>query len=284
MNKKTENPEKAMMFATPHKGSRVRDIGIYAILILLVVGEVHMLHRIDEIRSFVDQRDSQMQANLQNEFKKKLATENVTQTAALESATKRIELRLLYMESRTRSAQSYAHQAARRIEQMQSAEDAALLSMRQMLAQKASTSQMEALNHVVAGTRADVDLAGARIVKLQTRVARLDRVTADQIADINQQLAAVHRHAPRFLPFRLVRNHPETVGGVAMVLTRTRVKHGRFDLRLAAGNVRLERKNAMAGEPIFFVPNNPQATYEVVVSRISRDEVQGFLGFPGQTR
>ena len=278
MNKQTLTPEKVTMLTTPRKGYSAKDIGIYAILILLAVGEVHMLRRINEIRGYVDQRDSEVQTHLQNGFQQKLATVNAQQNQGLESATERIERRFLQMEGTTRNVQSNANRAARQIEQMQAAEDAALRSIQQMLTQKASASEVGALSRQFAQARADIDFAGAKVERLQAQVGQLQATTKGQIGGLTGQLAAIRRQSPRFVQFRLVRNRPQTVGGVAMVLTRTRPKDGHFDMRLVVGNAHLDRKNATAGEPIVFVPGNPQQTYEVIVNQVGRGEVQGFLG------
>ena len=281
MNNQPLTPEKVTMLTTPRKGHSGRDIGIYAILILLVVGEVHLLRRINEIRGYVNQRDSQVQTHLQTGFEQKLATVNAKQSKGLASATERIERRFLQVEGTTRSAQSDANQAAQQIEQMQAAEDAALLSIQQMLAQKASASEVGALSNQFAQARADIDLAGAKVELLREQVGQLQATTQDQIAGLNGQLASIRRQSPRFFQFRLARNRPQTIDGVAMLLTKTRPKNGHFDMRLMIGNAHLERKNAAAGEPIVFVPGNPQQTYEVIVNQVSRDEVRGSLGMSG---
>jgi multidrug efflux pump subunit AcrA (membrane-fusion protein) len=275
-------PEKLMAITLPRKWHSGKDIGIYALLILLVLGELHMVHRIGEVRSYVDQRDSAVQTDLQAGFRKKLAAENGVQSLALKSATNQIERRFLQMEGRARDAEINANQASQQLEQMQSAEDAALVSIQQMLAQKASVSDIRALGRQVAETRADVDLAGVQVVRLHAQIGRIEGATEDQIIDLTEQLAAIRRDSPHFLQFSLVLNHSEAVGGIAMMLTRTRQKDGQFDLRLTAGGDHIERRNAIAGEPIFFVPGNPQRAYEVVVNHIGRNEVRGFLGAPGE--
>jgi len=271
---------KSTLLTTTRKGHVGRDIGIYAMLILLVVGEIHVLHRIGQMRSYVDQRDGQVRAGLQHGFQKQLDAENAVQNSALESATKQIERRFLQMQGRARQAQADADRAAQRIEQMQAAEDGALVSVQQMLAQKSSASELRALGRQVAETRADVDFAGAQVAQLRAQVGRLERVTQEQIVDLNEQLAVVRHKSLRFRQFNLVLNHPQAVGGIALVLTGTRQKDGHFNLRLAADGNHLEKKHTAVGEPIFFVPGNPERAYEVVVDRLGRNQVHGFLGAP----
>lgn len=281
MNRQEFPPEgNPAVHNTARKGRVGRDIGIYAILILLVVGELHVLHRIDQMRGYVDQRNSQLRAGLQDGFRKKLNAANAAQREAMQSATKQIDRHLLAMQARARQAQAEADQAARRLEQMQAAEDGALASIQQMLAQKSSASQLRALNRQVAQTREDVDFAGAQLARLHAQVGHLEGVTTGQITSLSDQLAAVRRESPGFRQFRLVLHHSQSVGGIDLLLTKTRRKHNRFNVLLVAGSKRLEKKNAAVGEPIFFVPGKPATTYEVVVDSVGRNEVHGFIGAP----
>lgn len=279
----TLSPDKVMVLSAPQRRSVGKDIGVFAILVLLVLGELHVINRIGQMRSYVDLRDSQLQAGLQHGFQNKLDAASAAQNLALESATKQTEGRILQMEGRTRLAEGNANQATQQLVQMQSAEDSALLSIRQMLEQKASAADIRALSSQMGQTRLDVDLSRTQVARLRDQVGRIEEAVEDQITALNDQLAEMRHASPRFLPFRLVVNQPQAIGGIALLLTRTRQKTGNFDLRLTAGTNRLERKNAAPGEPIFFVPGDPQKTYEVVVDRIGRNEVNGFLGAPAQS-
>lgn len=281
--KQTLTPEQLMALTAPRKGHSISHIGIYALLVLLAVGEIHMLNRISNVRNYVDQRDRIVQTNIQAGFQKKLAAESAGQKRALESATKRIERRFSQMQGRASAAQADAARAARRLEQMQSAEDAALLSIQHMLAEKASRSDVRALANQIAETRSDIDLAGAQVARLGPQVNQLARRTDGKIDGLQEQVAALRRKSPRFVPFSLIRNRSQTVGGIAMVLTKTHPRNGHFDLRMAAHGAHLERKNAVASVPIIFVPGNPEHAYEVVVNAVGHDEVRGFLEASGET-
>jgi chromosome segregation ATPase len=70
------------------------------------------------------------------------------------------------------------------------------------------------------------------------------------------------------------------VGSLSLELRGTNTKHNQFTLALYVDDMRLEKKNRSVDEPIYFYTRGSRAPLELVVNRVGKNQVAGYLSVP----
>jgi hypothetical protein len=68
-------------------------------------------------------------------------------------------------------------------------------------------------------------------------------------------------------------------------LRGTNTKKSQFTVALYVDDMRLEKKNRSVDEPIYFYTQGTRAPLEMVINKVDKDKVVGYLSVPkGETR
>jgi len=127
----------------------------------------------------------------------------------------------------------------------------------------------------IAGTRADLEatkqaLAGAK-GELTSAIAR----THDEL------VALAHRTDRDYFEFNLPKkNIKQKVGTVTLELTKTNLKKNQFTLNLYFDDKKTERKDKAINEPIYFYVQGASSALELVINKLGKDTVAGYLSTP----
>ncbi len=71
------------------------------------------------------------------------------------------------------------------------------------------------------------------------------------------------------------------MGPIQLNVNKTDPKKSKFTMTVYADDREIEKKDRTAGEPIqFYVGNSRTAPYEVVVFKIAKDQLTGYLSTP----
>jgi hypothetical protein len=70
------------------------------------------------------------------------------------------------------------------------------------------------------------------------------------------------------------------VGNLQVELRGTNPKKSQFTLALYVDDMRLEKKNRSADEPIYFYTRGTRAPLEMVINSVDKDKVAGYLSIP----
>jgi hypothetical protein len=114
--------------------------------------------------------------------------------------------------------------------------------------------------------------------------------TADElhgsIARTSEEVAALRRRGERdYFEFDLTKSKTaRRIGPVGLALRKADTKHLRYNLDLMADDNKLEKKNVNLYEPVFInLPEWPQPV-ELVVNRVEKDRVKGYVSTPKYKR
>ncbi len=174
----------------------------------------------------------------------------------------------------------------------------------QALASKADASQVEA-QVKAAKTEADskIGQVSTEVGGVKTQVGQvrtdLDATRRDlegtqrQLVDVRDTLsAAVAKNASELNQLRLKgerdyfeftihkKNQITKVEDIRLVLTKTDVKKGKFNLKVLVDDSQLEKKDRLINEPIQFLVGKNRVRYEVVVNWVQKDTAGGYLSVP----
>jgi len=156
--------------------------------------------------------------------------------------------------------------------------------------------QQEALGAVtgeVAGVKSDVggvksDVASTKS-ELEATKAKLERTIGDLgiqsglIATTREDLELLkHRGDRNYYEFTLRKKQRTPISTVSFELKKTDPKKGKFTLNVLADDKTIEKKDRTMMEPMQFYTGRDRQLFEVVVFKVDRDTVTGYLATPKQ--
>jgi chromosome segregation ATPase len=147
--------------------------------------------------------------------------------------------------------------------------------VKQELASKANGSDVEAVGNDVKAVRSDLDAA-----KQNLQMARSEFGTL--IARNHEEVEQLRRLGTReYYEFTLAgKGNTQQVGGVTLELRATNPKKHQFTVNLVVDDMKLEKKNRSINEPIFFYTTGSRQSLELVVNKVEKNKVIGYLSAP----
>jgi len=139
-------------------------------------------------------------------------------------------------------------------------------------AQADANAKIGGLSSDLATTRKDLEasLSGTK-GELTGAIAR----THDELVEL------AHRTDRDYFEFNLAgKNARQKVGTVMVELARTNPKKNQFTVNLYFDDKRTERKDKAANEPVYFYVQGASSALELVVNKVNKNSVAGYLSAP----
>jgi len=152
--------------------------------------------------------------------------------------------------------------------------------------QKESEEKIGAVATYVTGAKKDIE---ATKTDLEATKGKLDRATGDMgvmsglIARNHDDLEELKRKGDRnYYEFTLKKaKSPQRVGPIQLNVNKTDTKKSKYTMTVFVDDREIEKKDRTAGEPVqFYVGNSRMAPYEIVVFKVGKDELTGYLSTP----
>jgi chromosome segregation ATPase len=124
--------------------------------------------------------------------------------------------------------------------------------------------------------------------ELETTISNLKRVNGDLdnhaslIATNGKELAALRALGERnYIEFTVPKaKHPQRVGDISLRLEKVDLKKNRFTVEVTADDQVTEKRDRTLNEPIQFYTSKAKQPYEIVVNKIQKDTIVGYLSTP----
>lgn len=174
--------------------------------------------------------------------------------------------------------------------QVQKQQQAAVAQLNQAIAQKASASEVNKLqadsNAKIGGL--STDLAGTKQDLANTKSEFTNALTGTKgelngaIARTHDELVALaHKSDRDYFEFTLPRKKAQQkVGTVTVELDKTDTKRNVFSMYLSFDDKRTYRSNRAMNEPLFFYVQGAPSALELVVNKLGKDSVSGYMSTP----
>jgi hypothetical protein len=218
----------------------------------------------------VAQNDSQQAAALEQ----KLAQANATSTG-LQSDLGVVEKRLRVTQSDLKKARD--EEAKTKEEDAQKLAQLAQTDtdVKNQLATKASTDDLNAVNGSVNNVK--TDLEGT---KSDLKMARSELGTL--IARNHEEIDVLRRMGERdYVEFSIQgKNKPQKVGSITVELRSVDTKKNKFTVALTVDDTRTEKKDRTLDEPVVFYPRGSHQADEFVVNSVAKDKITGYISVP----
>jgi chromosome segregation ATPase len=134
----------------------------------------------------------------------------------------------------------------------------------------------------VSSVRADLESTRRDLEGTQRQLLDVRDTLSAAVAKNSTELAQLRLKGERdYIEFTLPKKGEMTkVEDIRLVLTKTDVKKGKFNLKIIVDDKQLEKKDRMINEPIQFLVGQNRIRYEVVVNWVQKDKAGGYLSIP----
>src|SRR5438874_942053 len=148
-------------------------------------------------------------------------------------------------------------------------------SVHSELATKASSDDVKSVDTKVVGVRTDLDSTREDLKMAKSEMGTL-------IARNHDEIDQLRRLGERdYTEFTITgKNRPQKVANVTVELKGVNPKRNQFNLAMVVEDKRFEKKNRAANEPIFFYMTGTHIPEEIVINKIGKDTISGYVSVP----
>ncbi len=166
-------------------------------------------------------------------------------------------------------------EAAKAVEETTTKLSALDTSVHTELATKAASDDLKNVDTKVVGVRTDLDTT-----REDLKMARSEMGTL--IARNHDEIDQLRRLGERdYIEFTIAgKNKPQKVGNLTVELKGANEKRGQYSVAMTAEDRRLEKKNRYMNEPIFFYLSGTKIPEELVINKVGKDTVSGYVSIP----
>jgi hypothetical protein len=148
-------------------------------------------------------------------------------------------------------------------------------SVHSELAAKAGADDLKNVDTRVVGVRTDLDAT-----REDLKMARSEMGTL--VARNHDEIDQLRRMGEReYVEFTIVgKNKPQKIANVTLELRGVNVKKNQFNLALTSEDKRLEKRDRSLNEPIFFYLSGTKLPQELVINKVGKDSISGYVSIP----
>ena len=148
-------------------------------------------------------------------------------------------------------------------------------SVKGELATKATADDVKTVDTKVISVKSDLDAT-----RDDLKMARSEMGTL--IARNHDEIDQLRRLGERdYLEFTINgKNKPQKVGNVTVELKGVNQKRNQYTVAMTVEDKRFEKKNRALNEPILFYTSGTHQPEEVVINKVGKDQVSGYLSIP----
>jgi FlaG/FlaF family flagellin (archaellin) len=143
------------------------------------------------------------------------------------------------------------------------------------LATKASNDDVKTVDTKVVGVKTDLDKTRSDLDLAKSEMGTL-------IARNHDEIDYLRRQGERdYIEFAIAgKNKPQKVGNVTVELKGVNQKRNQFNVALTVEDKRYDKKNRATNEPIFFYISGTKLPEELVINKVSKDQISGYISIP----
>ncbi len=150
--------------------------------------------------------------------------------------------------------------------------------------QQNTQTQMSSVSSDVGGVQTDLNQTKSQLATDEAQMKKMQGdlgVQSGLIATNERELKVLEQLGERnYYPFTLSKGRKQSVATVALDLRRVNVKHKTYTITIFSGKRKIEKKNRSLDQPVQFYVSKQHLLFELVVNKLSRNEVQGYISTP----
>jgi hypothetical protein len=260
---------------------------LFGAVVALLGAVVYLYMQLDHVKKDLATNNTTMQAQL----------DKLVEAASLNTRTnsRRVDELKDQLERARRQAAMAAgaakEEALKKVDETRTQLEAAQLQAKQELksdisqVKEASDSKISAVGTEVSSVKTDL---GTTKTELEKTVADLKRATGDidghstLIATNAKELAALRTLGERnYVDFTVTKSKTSSkVSDVQILLKKADIKKHTYTIELTVDDAAVEKKDKVMNEPVQFMTSKSKQPYELVVNKVTKDTIAGYLAIP----
>ncbi|HLK18649.1 MAG TPA: hypothetical protein VKT81_06825 [Bryobacteraceae bacterium] len=268
-------------------GGGAKTAILYGAIVALLAAVVYLYVQLDKVKKDVAANNTTIQQQI----------DKLGEAASLNTRTnsRRVDELKDQLERARRQAAMAAgaakEEALKKVDETRSQLEAAQNQAKQELksdisqVKEASDSKISAVGTEVSSVKTDL---GATKTELEKTVADLKRATGDidghstLIATNAKELAALRTLGERnYYDFTVTKSKTSSkVQDVQILLKKADLKKHTYTIALTFDDSTVEKKDKVMNEPVQFITSKSKQPYEIVVNKVSKDTIAGYLAVP----
>jgi DNA anti-recombination protein RmuC len=277
-----ETPIQTEKTTEPKSGWRGGTIFVVIFLVLaaLAVGEIYSVSRMNTLR---DQLTTQ-QNQLRDDFTGQLRDQVTRRLSAIEQENAQqldaVKTELDAAAKRVGAQGGELKRARTMVTELQNQQQAQTEQLKQELDEKADAQQVGALTQDVNSTKTDLNTTKTNVNTLASDLGMARTEMGTLIARNHGDIEYLRKLGERdYFEFTLTKDQAAKVAGVNLTLKKTNIKHYRCNLAMMVDDMD-QRKDLTVNAPVYFYVNGSKKPYELVVNRVSSNQVKGYISTP----
>ncbi len=280
-------------YPEPQQRSGLFPALVAGAIIALVAANIYLYVQIDHLRTDLAATRETLLSQVSN-LKDASSVTTAAQMRHIE--TLKSELENARTQARTMSSQAKA-EATARAEQLAKQLQAEQAKVQQQMSSEISDVKQSATtaNAKIADVSTDVGSVKTQVSatqsQLQKTIADLKSMRGDLgvqsglIATNGQELAALKRLGERnYFEFNLKKEKkPQRVGDITLLVKKVDTKHNRFWVVVGADDKMIPKDDKTINEPVQFYTSKAKQPYELVVNKVQKNTIIGYLSTPKVT-
>ncbi len=286
----SSTPQQPTYIIPPPSGPNWKTPLLVGVLVLLVVANIFLFVQLDHVRT--DNKNEM--AKLTQDFNTAMERMRIESSDEVRRSSRRVEDLQSQLAQSRRAAEAAVGQAKvdaqKRVEVLQTkvaTEEAAQQQAINAVKQTAdtATTQLQSVSTDVGTVKTDVQTTKSQ---LEQTIANLKRATGELddhtslIATNGKELQALRELGERnYAEFTISKSKkPSRVSDVMVELKKVDQKHNKFTIAVTADDKTVEKKDRNIDEPIQFYTSKAKQPDEIVVNKVTKDSISGYLASP----
>ena len=192
-----------------------------------------------------------------------------------EETNAQLEAELKLVTDRMKMTQGELANARQQARQIRTEYSQKIDSVQTEMATKASADDLKALGGDVNGVKSDLETTKSGLQGTRDEFGTLIATNHDEI----EQLRRLGERD--YYEFTVNgKGQRSRVGSLSLEVRGTDVKKNLFTVALYVDDKRLEKKNRSVDEPIYFYASGSRAPLELVINKVGKNQVSGYLSVP----
>jgi hypothetical protein len=256
-------------------------LAVYAIMALLAVGEIYLSVKLSALRGELEAQQTRTRAELMSALKEQLGSNMERLQEANNQRLEALKGEIEDAIKRAGTAGGELRKARDQVSRLEKQQHDQAEQLKQQIAQKADQQQLGSLHQDLSSQRTDLDNTKKALDSVRSDLGMTRSELGTLIARNHDEVEQLRRMGDRdYFEFRLERKQPLRVANIGLTLTKTNVKHHRFNLIMVVDDTEVERKNRTINEPIFFYSRGSKKPFELVVNSVESNQIKGYISAP----
>ena len=252
-------------------------VAIFIVLAALAIGEIYALMQFSAIRTSMQTEQAAVEKKLMDQVSQKISTMESSSAQQLEA----VKTELDAASERTGKTGKELNRARALVGKIQAEQKQQAEQLKLEIAQKADQQQVGMLTQDVSATRADLDSTKKSLEATRSDLGMARSEFGTLVARNHDEIDQLRKLGERdYFEFTLVRNEPGRAAGVGLILKKVNLKRHRFNIVLVADDMEIEKKDRTVNEPVFFYVQGSKRFHEMVVNKVERNKVTGYISTP----